>query len=74
MASSFTRIIVPLARDEAQIILELALKEFRHPREQARLLLCEALRARGLLPIAQPAEPTTQADAASQDRNLRHYD
>jgi len=63
VTQNLTRINVPLARDEAQMILELARKEFRHPREQARLLVCEALRARGLLTDAS-AQSTRQTDAA----------
>lgn len=57
MTSNLTRISIPLARDEARLIIELARKEFRHPREQARLLICEALRARGIVANAQTDAP-----------------
>jgi hypothetical protein len=64
LTQNLTRINVPLARDEAQMIIELARKEFRHPREQARLLIYEALCARGIVDdatkerIHNPPPPT----------------
>ena len=64
--NDLTRISVPLARDEAQIIIELARKEFRHPREQARFLIYEALRARGAIAerIHNPPQPQTGGERA----------
>jgi len=67
LTQSLTRINVPLARDEAQIIVDLARQEFRHPREQARLLIYEALRARGLLPELSPA-PTAREGVKNEPK------
>ncbi|MBX2997779.1 MAG: hypothetical protein KF893_04660 [Caldilineaceae bacterium] len=39
----FTRITVPLAKDEFDALREKASKDYRHPREQARYLLRAAL-------------------------------
>ena len=50
-----TRIVVPLSRDEAVALVKLAEAEFRHPREQARMMLSAELKRQGLLPGAKPA-------------------
>ena len=54
--TQFTRITVPLGRDEFNALRENADKEYRHPREQARYLLRVAL---GL------TEPQTHESAVS---------
>ena len=41
--SEFTRITVPLSKDEFVALRDKAMSEYRHPREQARYLLRAAL-------------------------------
>lgn len=41
--TTVTRINIPLSADELQSLLEVAKREFRHPRDQARWLLRQAL-------------------------------
>lgn len=61
------RMYVVLADDEFDSLRELARSECRHPREQLRLLVREAARARGLMNKTPAVSLTTQpAEAASQ--------
>jgi hypothetical protein len=39
MSDRYTRITVPLSQDEFYALRDVALREYRHPREQARYLL-----------------------------------
>jgi len=52
MNETLTRINVPLSDEEAQAIIKMAEAQYRHPREQARYLLREALIHHGLLNAA----------------------
>ena len=59
----FTRIIVPLGKDEFQALRELSAREYRHPRDQARYLLRQAL---GLTDgETGPTSPTHNASSAT---------
>lgn len=51
------RITVPLSDDELHSLLEVAKREFRHPRDQARWLLRQAL---GLEEQSGAAETATE--------------
>jgi hypothetical protein len=62
------RITIPLTEDTGDALRLLASREYRDPRNQARLLLVEALRARGALPaestvaiVANDRSPLTAA-------------
>jgi hypothetical protein len=45
------RISVALCPDEREALLDLALREYRDPREQAAKFIVEGLRAAGALPV-----------------------
>lgn len=63
-----TRITVPLSHEEAQAIIKMAETQYRHPREQARFLLREALICHGLLIAANaPGGPDGRKES-SHDR------
>ena len=53
-----------LDSNEAALVVETAKVELREPREQARLLIREALHARGLLP-REPKGPGSETREAS---------
>ena len=40
---SYTRIVVPLSREELNALRDAADREYRHPRDQARYLVRQAL-------------------------------
>ena len=46
-----SRVMIRLEPQERDALLILAQQEKRDPRQQAALLVCESLRARGLLPV-----------------------
>jgi len=48
------RMYAKFSSEEMEALLTIARIERRHPREQLRLIVCDAARARGLLP-----EPTS---------------
>ena len=48
--SSLRRIVIPLSGAERSALAELAKRELREPRAQARLILRRELEQRGLLP------------------------
>jgi hypothetical protein len=52
----FIRLLVTLARHEAEALDRMADEELRDPREQLRMLLREELRRRQLLPSNQSQE------------------
>jgi hypothetical protein len=54
-------IYVPLPAPTREALLQLAEQEYRRPKDQARLLVEEGLRARG----ARPPEPTAPLTRAS---------
>ena len=62
---------VPLAAPTREALLVLAAREYRRPQDQARLLLEEALRERGMLqPESAPhRELATQATIVSSEVN-----
>jgi len=60
------RLSIPLSDASSDALRRLAYRELRHPQMQAKYLLEEALRARGIL----PAEPTEQ-DAATDRADNR---
>ncbi len=55
------RLTLIISISERDALFRLARQEFRHPREQARMLLREALRARGLIPDAQDSRKDSAA-------------
>ncbi|MCL5961822.1 MAG: hypothetical protein M1358_21325 [Chloroflexi bacterium] len=54
-------IYVPLPRPVADLLVELALREMRHPRQQAAVLILEGLRSRNLLPEDVTIPPDSRA-------------
>ena len=58
-----SNVYVPLPTAAAEALRELARREFRHPRDQARKLLVEGLQRAGALP-AEPAD-SRHADPAA---------
>ncbi len=63
MDISIERINVPLSADESHALIQLAEKEHRHPREQARLIIWKELKRRGFLPQEpkQAVKPCAEA-------------
>ena len=57
-------IYLPLPSREREALCELADREFRDPKDQARLLLVEGLRRAGALP-AEPTESDRSAELAA---------
>ncbi len=57
------RLSIPLSDASSDALRRLAYRELRHPQMQAKFLLEEALRARGILP-AEPSE-NDRADQAA---------
>ena len=53
MSDRFTRISVPLSRDEYAALFGAAEREYRHPRDQARAILRAAL-------LRDPPDPATK--------------
>ena len=58
------RLSIPLSDASSDALRRLAYRELRHPQMQAKYLLEEALRARGIL----PTEPSEQAEPSLSDR------
>jgi hypothetical protein len=66
MEGKMTKINVPLSQPEVDALVAIANREYRHPREQARYMIREALVQQGLLqpepaqwPAMQPAGAST---------------
>ena len=57
------RINVPLSAEESHALIQLAEKEHRHPREQARLIIWRELKRRGML----ASDPIIKTQSGSQD-------
>ncbi len=49
------RITVTLSKVELDALINLAGKEFRHPRLQAKFIICQALEKEGLIETAETA-------------------
>jgi hypothetical protein len=47
---------VPIPEDARRALLDLAERQYRHPKDQARLLIEDGLRRAGMLPSAPAAE------------------
>lgn len=63
-----TKINVPLSQHEVDALVAIANREYRHPREQARFMLREALEQRGLL---QPETSRAQQPAMAATGGAR---
>lgn len=57
-------IYLPLPSDVEAAVFKLASAELRHPKSQAVVLLCEALRARGLLAPEPPVGAVASTTSA----------
>jgi hypothetical protein len=66
--NNFTRITVPLSKDEFFALREAASKNYRHPREQARWLL------RQVLVIADARPGTMPLDVENANRGAMDSD
>jgi hypothetical protein len=55
---------LPLPTEAHEALVRLAEQKYRHPKDQAVVLLLDSLRQRGLLP-AEPAAPVTVAPQES---------
>ena len=59
------RLSIVLPEDEHQALCDLALREYREPRDQAGWLIVQGLKQAGELPAPEPSARRQPAEAAS---------
>lgn len=62
MSDRYTRITVPLSKDEFEALRDAASREYRHPREQARFILHQVLLGSGSVDVMDEGKPDTSRD------------
>lgn len=64
------RLSIVLAVDELQALADMAVREWREPRDQAGYLITQALRREGLLLETKNAPPETESAVPTDRRQL----